>query len=67
MLTGACQLGIKTVVLLPPLLARSPCPVVNQFHTVSDSHVPSAPLVLNVVAPTTVIFGSSAGGLTAPV
>src|SRR5271157_2332177 len=49
---------------MPPLLAPPlPCPVVNQFHTVSDCHVPPGPLVLKVVAPTTVTFGSSDGGL----
>ena len=52
---------------MPPVLAPVPSPVVNQFHTFSETHDPPGPLVDKVVAPTTVMYGSSLGGSAEPV
>jgi hypothetical protein len=53
MLTGPCQTGIGYCVLIPPPLYG--------VHTVSDTHAPTGPLVVNVVPPTSVIYGVSPG------
>jgi hypothetical protein len=58
-----CQFGIGWTVLIPPLL---PVPA-PQFQTVSDTQLPPGPVVVKVVPPTTVIFGSSDGVGIAPV
>ena len=58
MFTACCQLGIGHTVLTPPPLPD---------HVVSDCQAPPAPAVVKLVPPTEVMFGSSAGGMTAPV
>src|ERR1017187_140432 len=65
MLMPCCQVGIAKRVLTPPLLA-SAWPG-NQLHTFSDTHDPPGPLVVKVVPPTTVMYGSSDGSLIVPV
>ena len=46
-----CQLGIGYWVLIPPPL---PMPLFR-FQTVSETHAPPGPVVVNVVPPTCVI------------
>src|SRR5580698_824590 len=54
-----CQMGIGYEVLMPPPL---PMPF-SGFHTVSDTYGPTGPVVVKVVPPTLVRYGSSAGKL----
>jgi len=58
---ACCQLGMATVVLMPPLLPFVPTPLLYQFQVVSPVQVPPGPLVLSVVPPTTVMLALSAG------
>src|SRR3569833_1322240 len=55
--TLVCHQGMPYCVLIPPPL---PVPL-PRFHTVSESLAPPAPVVVNVVAPTCVIYGLSLG------
>jgi hypothetical protein len=57
-LTFACQFGIAYAVLIPPPLPD---------HAVSDDQGPFAALVLRLVPPTTVTYGSSEGVVIFPV
>ena len=52
---------------MPPVLPLVPLSALYQFHTVSDTHDPPGPLVVKVVPPTTVTYGSSEGGERPPV
>src|SRR5580658_3306551 len=57
-LMPCCQVGRTKLVLMPPPLSG---------QTVSADHGPPGLLVVNNVPPTTVRFGSSAGGTIVPI